>query len=95
MEEMMFDAGCRPMGRLFYWLVTVMMISGPGMMASGAAPVPQSGLATTTIADTVFLADGSKAQGNLIITWPAFLTARLERRWPAAQRPRHWERTAR
>jgi hypothetical protein len=45
------------------------------MRSSGAAPVPQSGPATTTIADTVYLADGSKAQGNLIITWPAFLTA--------------------
>lgn len=71
----MFDAGRRPIGRLFYWLVTVMMITGSGMRASGAAPVPQSGPATTTIADTVYLADGSKAQGNLIITWPAFLTA--------------------
>jgi hypothetical protein len=75
MEETMFDAGGRPMGRLFYWLVTVMMISGSGTRASGAAPIPQSGPAMTTIADTVFLADGRKAQGNLIITWPAFLTA--------------------
>ena len=71
----MFDAGCRPLGRLFYSLAAVMMISGPGMLAGGAAPVPQSGPATTTIADTVFLADGSKAKGNLVITWPAFLTA--------------------
>jgi len=75
MEETMFDAGRRPFGRLFYWLVMAMMISGPGLRANGAAPVPQSGPATTTISDTVFLADGSKAQGNLIITWPAFLTA--------------------
>src|SRR5579864_8984845 len=75
MEETMFDAGCRPLGRLFYSLAAVMMISGPGMLAGGAAPVPQSGPATTTIADTVSLADGSKAKGNLIITWPAFLTA--------------------
>jgi hypothetical protein len=48
---------------------------GFAVRSSGAAPVPQSGPVTTTIADTVFLADGSKAQGNLIITWPAFLTA--------------------
>ena len=71
----MLDAGRRPIGRLLYWLVTVMVISAFGMRASGAAPVPQSGPATTVIADTVFLADGSKAQGHLIITWPAFLTA--------------------
>jgi hypothetical protein len=74
MEETMFDAGRRPIGRLFYWLVAATMI-GFAVRSSGAAPVPQSGPVTTTIADTVFLADGSKAQGNLIITWPAFLTA--------------------
>lgn len=71
----MFDAGRRPMGRHFYWLVTLVVIIGAGVAASGAAPVPQSGPGSTTIADTVFLADGSHAQGNLIITWPAFLTA--------------------
>src|SRR5579864_3488874 len=75
MEETMFDAGRRPIGRLFYWLLAVTTMIGSAGRSSGAAPVPQSGLATTTIADTVFLADGSKAQGNLIITWPAFLTA--------------------
>jgi hypothetical protein len=56
-------------------LVTVMTITGSGMKGSGAAPVPQSGPATTTIADTIYLADGSKAKGNPIIAWPAFLTA--------------------
>jgi hypothetical protein len=75
MEETMFDAGRRPIGRLFYWWVTMVMITGSGLTASGAAPVPQSGPATTTIADTVYLADGSTAQGNLIITWPAFVTS--------------------
>ncbi len=70
----MFDAGRRPSGRLFYSLVAVVMIAGSGRTAFGAAPVPQSGPATTTIADTVYLADGSRAQGSLIITWPAFLT---------------------
>jgi hypothetical protein len=71
----MFDEGRRPIGRLFYWLLAVTTMIGSAGRSSGAAPVPQSGPATTTIADTVFLADGSKAQGNLIITWPAFLTA--------------------
>ena len=70
----MFDADRRPMGRLFYWLLAVVMIAGWGLTASGAAPVPQSGLASTTVADTIYMADGSAAQGNLIITWPAFVT---------------------
>jgi hypothetical protein len=74
MEETMFDADRRPMGRLFYWLLAVVMIAGWGLTASGAAPVPQSGLAGTTVADTIYMADGSAAQGNLIITWPAFVT---------------------
>ena len=42
---------------------------------AGAAPIPQSGPATTTVTDTVFNANGSAAQGTLIIEWPAFVTA--------------------
>ena len=35
----MFDAGRRPMGRLFYWaLVVVITVSGFGIPASGAVP---------------------------------------------------------
>ncbi len=63
----MFDTGRRPMGRHFYWVLAVVMISGFGLPASGAAPVPQNGPASTTVADTVYMADGSTAQGNLII----------------------------
>ena len=71
----MFDAGRRPIGRLFYWMVAVVMMTGSGLTARGAGPVPQTGLATTTVADTVYLADGTTAAGNLIITWPAFVTS--------------------
>jgi len=75
MEGTMFDADRRPMGRLFYWLLAVVMIAGCGLTTTGAAPVPQNGLASTTVADTIYLADGSTAQGSLIITWPAFVTS--------------------
>jgi len=71
----MLDTGRRPSGRLCYWMLAVVAASGFWVTASGAAPVPQSGPASTTVADTVFLADGTTAQGNLIITWPAFVTA--------------------
>src|SRR5580658_2825295 len=75
MEETMFDAGRRPMGRLFYWvLVVVMAASWFRVSAFGAGTAPQSGPATTTVADTVYLADGTTASGTLIITWPAFVT---------------------
>jgi hypothetical protein len=68
------DAGCRPTGRFFYWLLAVITVFGFRVSGFGA-PVPQNGPATTTVADTVYLADGTTAQGNLIITWPAFVTA--------------------
>src|SRR5580658_2442734 len=72
----MFDAGRRPMGRLFYWVLAVVVAaSGFLVSAFGAEPVPQSGPASTTVSDTVYLADGTTASGTLIITWPAFVTA--------------------
>jgi len=52
----MFDAGGRPMGRYFYWLLAVITVFGFRLSASGA-PVPQNGPATTIVADTVYLAD--------------------------------------
>ena len=70
----MFDASRRPSGRFFYWLLAMVTVFGVGLPALGA-PGPDNGPATTTVADTVYLADGTTAQGNLIITWPAFVTA--------------------
>jgi hypothetical protein len=46
----MFDAGRRPMGRLFYWLLAVVAAFG-FRVSAGAAPVPQSGPASTTVAE--------------------------------------------
>ena len=80
----MFDAGRRPMGRLFF-LVLAMIAELAGLAAlvnllslggvvRAAAPAPQSGPASTTVSDTVYRADGTPAQGALIITWPAFIT---------------------
>ncbi len=71
----MLDTGRRPVGRLYCWVGLMLVGMGLALPAYGAAPVPQSGPATTTVADTVYLADGTPAQGTLIITWPAFLTA--------------------
>ena len=71
----MVDLGRRPLGRLCYWALAVIAICGLGHRAYGAGPVPQNNPATTTVADTVYRADGIAAQGNLIITWPSFTTA--------------------
>jgi len=69
----MRDAGRRPMGRLFYWALILIAASGFRLSASGAAP--QGGTPTTTVSDTVYMADGTAASGTLIISWPAFVTA--------------------
>ncbi|MBZ5688198.1 MAG: hypothetical protein LAP86_24545 [Acidobacteriia bacterium] len=71
----MRDAGRRPMGRLLYWYWAVVMTAGFWLPAFGVPAAPQSGANTTTVSDTVFLADGTPAAGTLIITWPAFVTA--------------------
>lgn len=68
----MLDSGRRPMGRLFYWAVAIVAASGLWISAAGS---PQGGVGMTTVADTVYLADGTTASGNLIITWPAFVSA--------------------
>ena len=68
----MRDAGRRPKGRLFYWALVLIAASGLRVLAFGMPP--QGGAGTTTVADTVFMADGSAASGTLIISWPAFVT---------------------
>ncbi|HEX6503428.1 MAG TPA: hypothetical protein VF011_09275 [Terriglobales bacterium] len=57
---------CRRTGRLIgMFLVTVALV----LLASASTP------GTTTIADTVYRADGSPAAGVLLISWPAFTTS--------------------
>ncbi len=50
-----------------------------GMMALAALSEGRvalaQGLATTTVADTIYQADGTGATGTVLISWPAFVTA--------------------
>src|SRR5580693_2345981 len=49
---------------------------GAGESAPRAASAsPQSGPVLTSVVDTVYMANGSAAQGILVITWPAFVAA--------------------
>lgn len=66
----MYEAGRRPMVRLFYLALMAVTSVNLGVVWAGATP----SAGTTTVLDTVYLADGSTAQGSLIITWPAFVT---------------------
>jgi hypothetical protein len=54
---------CRPMRRLFLWL-----------LLTASATLAQT-LPLTTISDVVNRADGSPAQGTLLISWPEFTTS--------------------
>jgi hypothetical protein len=61
----------RPSGRIFYLVLSV-VIAATGIRLHAS---PQSGPALTSVIDTVYMADGSEAQGTLVITWPAFVSA--------------------
>jgi len=61
----MFDAR-RPLGWLFY-LPPILL----------ALAVSAQTLPTTTINDTVYRADGTPAEGTLLISWPEFTTTAL------------------
>ena len=60
----MLDWRRRPVGRLFYWTLVLMSALGFGLPASEAAVPPDGGAPTTTVTDTVYLADGTPASGN-------------------------------
>lgn len=62
---------CRPLRRLFYW---------PLMVALLAVAVGNSWAQTakTQVVDSLYRADGTPAQGMLLISWPAFTTANGE-----------------
>lgn len=69
----MLDARRRPMGRLFFGLLSVLAvwlgaIAIPANAADGAP-------ATTRVSDTVYRADGTPASGMVLISWPAFTTS--------------------
>jgi hypothetical protein len=52
--------------RLFYWI---------GCLVLAAIPAVAQGPTLTTVADTVYRADGTPANGTLLISWPGFTTA--------------------
>jgi hypothetical protein len=64
------DAGRGPARRMAVLALTILVC---GILALRVAA--QSGPPLTTVSDTVYRADGTAAQGTLVITWPAFLTA--------------------
>lgn len=69
----MLDVRRRPDGRLFYWLLSGLLVllvwSGVSVPAAMAAP------ATTRVSDIVYRADGNVASGVVLISWPAFTAA--------------------
>jgi hypothetical protein len=80
----MFQA-CRPTGWLFYLALGMVLTSSvrgavreegsAARAVPAASPSPQSGPTLTDVVDTIYRADGTDAQGVLLITWPAFTEA--------------------
>src|SRR5215470_1065204 len=69
----MLDGRRRPQGRLFFGLLTVVLVWW-GVLA-GTANAADSAPATTRVSDTVYRADGTPASGTVLISWPAFTTS--------------------
>lgn len=61
---------CRPFGWLLFFALSLLLFRMPVLA--------QSKPALTEINDTLYRADGSVANGSLIISWPAFITADRE-----------------
>src|SRR3954465_7788975 len=57
---------CRPLGRMVYWPVVCALLAVALQSTGWAAP------AKTLVQDTLYKADGTFAQGTLLISWPAF-----------------------
>ncbi len=75
----MLDARRRPVGRLFFGLVSVLLIwwsiAQAPMAVAAPDPAPDPAPATTRVSDTVYRADGTPAAGTVLISWPAFTTS--------------------
>ncbi len=60
------------------WLVGMCLLlsAGEGLAAINSAPLAAAtAIATTTVTDTIYRADGTAAGGTVLISWPAFSTA--------------------
>ncbi len=74
----MRDASRRPWGRFSCWVVALVLsliVAGKSARATPSAYAAPQTSGMTAISDTVYMADGTPAQGTLLITWPAFVTA--------------------
>src|SRR6266481_6237528 len=58
-------SGRRPPGRLFYCLISVLLVA---KLSAASGPT------MTTISDVVYRANGETASGTVVITWPTFTT---------------------
>lgn len=69
----MLDGRRRLKGRLFYGLLSVLLVWWGLVQAPVAAA--DASPATTHVKDTVYRADGTPASGTVLISWPAFTTS--------------------
>ena len=58
-----------------FWLAWMLMLGAAAGVVGTAHAQSAPAIATTTISDTVYRADGTLATGTVLISWPAFSTA--------------------
>jgi len=75
----MLDGQRRPEGRLFFGMLSVLLVWWGVLATIGAlvdtANAADGVLVTTRVSDTVYRADGTPASGTFLISWPAFTTS--------------------
>src|ERR1035438_4138768 len=65
----MVCAGRRPLGRLFYWALVLLVAYGFSLPVAGAGASPQNSPATTTVAEQVELGGALELQhGDVVFT---------------------------
>jgi len=58
-----------------HWKVRGLTLVGMLLAVVTVSAVAQSAIATTTVTDTIYRADGTTATGTVIVSWPAFSSA--------------------
>jgi trimeric autotransporter adhesin len=62
-------------GMMMHWKPRGWTLVGMLLAVVTVSAVAQSSIATTTVTDTIYRADGTAATGTVLITWPAFSSA--------------------
>ena len=60
---------------MMHWKLRGRTLVGMVLLVVTVSAMAQSSIATTTVTDTIYRADGTTAAGTVLVTWPAFSSA--------------------